>query len=428
MGMGPERGTGTPTTLRSIRVFDGETDLGRVDVSWVGDRFVTVGEALQDRADPARARALPDPAWEGLSLIPGLIDTHVHLLSYAGSAYAPHLTWPLITPLTERVLHGASQAMRALDVGVTTLRDMAGSEAQVSLRHAFDDGVLVGPRIFVSGMVGMTAGHSDLFTPPTVRDREPTADGPDACRSLVRKHARSGVDGIKITTSGGVLSTGDRNEWRNYTRAEIAAIVDEAHALGLPVGAHAHTVNGIQVALEEGVDSLEHATQITPEQARLARDRNVTIAPTLLILERIARGEAHVPEESLVKAQSLYEARADALSAAHREGASFVLGTDSSGSTMPFGHQMEEIQAMVRDIGLTALEAMRAATTRAGRAVSDQGLGTVRVGAPCDFLLVRGRPWETISELTPDRLVAVVSRGRVVRGTLPSSEAAPTRP
>lgn len=401
------------TDLTGIRVFDGENDLGTADVSWDGDRFLSV-----QPVSSTAARTAGD-----LCLVPGLIDTHVHLLSYAGSGYAPHLTWPLVTPPTERVLHGASQAMRALDVGVTTLRDMAGGEAQVSLRHAFDDGVLTGPRVFVSGMVGMTGGHSDLFTPPTIRDREPTADGPDACRALVRRHARSGVDGIKITTSGGVLSTGDRNEWRNYTRQEIAAIVDEAHALGLPVGAHCHTANGIQVALEEGVDSLEHATQITPEQARMARDRGVTIAPTLLILERIALGQAKVPEESLIKARALYDARAAALRTAHAEGATFVLGTDSSGSTMPFGQQLAEIQAMVRDIGLTPLEAMRAATSRAGRAVSDRGLGTIRPDAPCDFVVLRGRPWEDISTLSPDRIVAVVSRGRVVRGVLPPSAA-----
>lgn len=392
--------------IGGIRVWDGLREIGTATVRIDGDRIEAVEPA------PAAGDA-------SLSLIPGLIDSHVHLVSYAGAAPVDYLSWPLTTPVVERVLHGAALAQRAMRAGVTTIRDMAGDRAQVALKHAFDQGVLEGPRVVVNGMVGMTAGHSDLFTPPDVADRPPTADGPDACRALVRTYARMGADGIKITTSGGVLSTGDQNEWRNYTRAEIDAIVDEAHALAMPVGAHAHTVAGIQVALDAGVDSLEHATQITPAQARQAKAQGVTVAPTLLILERIVRGDAKVPDESRAKARALHSRRREALREAAEAGVEFVLGTDASGRHMPFGMQVDEVRAMVSDIGLSPAEAMIAATSRAARAVGLEGrVGRLAPGLGADLLVVRGRPWERIEDLTTENIVAVVSRGRVVAGAL----------
>jgi imidazolonepropionase-like amidohydrolase len=240
--------------LDGIDIWDGRRAPGPSRIRWEGDRIVEVAP-------------VPASSWPELSVIPGLVDTHVHLIGHAGPGSSDFLTWPLTTTRGEQVLHGVAHAQRALRGGVTTLRDLAGDEAQIAIGRVFAQGVLPGPRVVVHSVVGMTAGHNDLFTPPAVAARKPTADGPDECRRLVRTWARAGADGIKIATSGGVLSTGDRNSWRNYTRAEIRAVLDEAHALSLPVAAHAHSVEGIQVALEEGVDSIEHATLITAEQA-----------------------------------------------------------------------------------------------------------------------------------------------------------------
>ena len=393
--------------IRGIRVWDGEREVGTANVRVEGDRI----EAVETAA------AAGD---EALSLIPGLVDSHVHLLSYAGEAPVDYLSWPLVTPPVEQVLHGAALAQRAMRAGVTTLRDLSADRGQVAIKHAFDQGVLLGPRIVANGMVGMTAGHADLFTPPDVAERPPTADGPDACRALVRVYARMGADGIKICTSGGVLSMGDKSEWRNYTRAEIDAIVDEAHALAMPVAAHCHTEAGIQAALDAGVDSLEHATQITPEQARQARAQGVTVAPTLLILDRIVHGDTKVPEESRAKATALHARRAEALREAHAAGVQFVLGTDSSGRHMPFGMQVDEVRAMVHDIGLAPEEALVAATSRAARVVGlGDAVGRVAPGFGADLLVVRGRPWQRIEDLTAENILAVVARGRLAAGALP---------
>jgi len=393
--------------LEGIRVWDGERDRGPMNLTIAGGRLAGMEPAPTDR-------------YPGLALIPGLIDTHVHLIGYAGSDTVDYLTWPLVTAVEERTVHGVAQAQRALAVGVTTVRDMAGGQSEVALARALNQGIVPGPHVLVHGMVSMTAGHGDLFTPPTITDRPPTADGPDACRQLVRRYARMGVDGIKVTTSGGVLSAGDRSEWRNYTAAELDAIVDEAHALGLPVAAHAHTVAGIQAALDAGVDSLEHATQITANQAATAAARGITVAPTLLILDRIVSGTAPTAPAMRHKAERLHHERRAALRQARDTGVDFVLGTDASGQLMPFGQQLAELQAMVEQIGLTAEEALVSATSRAARTVGlSREAGRVAPDFRADFVVVEGYPWQDIGTLTPDRMRAVMVDGQVRSGSWP---------
>lgn len=394
-------------TIDGARLWDGTGFRGLSTVSWVADG-----------ADGAISSIAPAVADSGLSVIPGLVDTHVHLVGNAGSTPSGFLTWPLVTRPEEQVLHGLAHARRALDGGVTTVRDLSANEVQFSLRRALEQGIVDGPRVLAYGMVSMTGGHGDLFTPSAVPNRPPVADGPDACRALVRHWARAGADGIKIATSGGVLSVGDKAAWRNHTSAEIDAIVDEAHALGLRVAAHAHTPEGVRIALDHGVDSIEHGTLLPAEQAERLVSAGVSVAPTLLINDRIAHGVG-ADEEQAAKAGALLETRDERLRAAADLGVDFVLGTDANGFHVRFGEQMTEVREMARIFGWTAERALQAATSRAAATVGRSDLGRLVRGAPADFVVMRGRPWETIDELTVDRLVAVVSRGRVVRGTLP---------
>jgi imidazolonepropionase-like amidohydrolase len=394
--------------IAGIEVWDGERALGLASVRWHDDRIEAVSAASAD-------------AHPGLSLIPGLVDSHVHMVAYAGSAAVDERTWGLTASWTEQMLHGAGQGMRALENGVTTVRDLGAFEPPVALRRAIDQGALPGPRVVAFGHVGMTAGHGDLMWPPDVAVRPETADGPDACRHLVRRYARAGADGIKIFTSGGVMSLGDKAEWRNQTPAEIGATVDEAHALGMPVAAHAHTQSGIQSALDAGVDSLEHATLITPDQAAQAREQGCVLCPTLLALRRIAAGGDHLPAESVAKARRLAEARGDAMRRAAAAGVRFVLGTDGGGSDLPFGSQYEELRAMAAELGLTAEEALVAATSAAARTVGlGERTGRIEAGLAPDFLVVRGQPWRDLTGFGPGSVVAVVARGRVVAGSLPT--------
>lgn len=393
--------------LDGIEVWDGVSALGPVRLCWNGDQ-ITAAEPLQ------AAR------WPGLCAIPGLIDTHVHLVGSAEGRQTDFATWPLTTTREEQVLHGAAHAIRAMNAGVTTLRDMAGDSAQVALGRAFDKGILAGPRVLTYCMVGMTAGHHDLFTPAAVAQRPPTADGPDECRRLVRTWARAGADGIKVATSGGVLSAGDKSGWRNYTGAELAAITDEAHALSMRVAAHAHTAAGVQAALEAGADSIEHGTEMSAEQAEVITERGIPVAPTLLINEAIAQARVPVSDEARDKAALLVRERDERFRHAAGRGVGFVLGTDANGFHVDFGDQMRELRRMHEVLGYDAGQCLRAGTSGAAQAIGlGDRIGRLAQGYGADIVIMRGRPWLEMADIDTARIVAVISRGKVVAGALP---------
>jgi imidazolonepropionase-like amidohydrolase len=393
--------------LEAVQLWDGEGHRGTATIRWSGGRIDAVDV---DSSGGASRNA------ESLSVIPGLIDTHVHLAGNASARPADFLSWPLTTRPEEQALHALAHSQRALRGGVTTLRDLAADDVQFSLARALRAGLVVGPRVIAHGMVSMTGGHGDLFLPPAVAERKPVADGPDACRALVRLWARSGADGIKIATSGGVLSVGDRASWRNHTREEIDAIVDEAHALGMRVAAHAHTAEGIDRALDAGVDSIEHATLMGAEQASRLAHSGIPVAPTLLINERISQGRSADAEQS-AKARDLVERRDALLRAAADAGVEFVLGTDANGAHVEFGEQMTEVRRMAGLFGWSPERALQAATSRAARAIGlGEITGRVRPGGAADFVVMRGRPWERIDDLDTDGIVTVVAGGRTVEG------------
>ncbi len=399
-------------TVEHVAVWDGEAFRGVGSLAWQGDRITAV-----DAGETAE-RGLPDAA--ELSIIPGLVDTHVHLDGYAGSGSVDWMTWPLVTPVAERALHVVAQARRAAASGVTTLRDLSGSEVQLAAARGLAAGLIPGPRVLVNGPVGMTAGHGDLFIPPHYPHRPPVADSPDECRKLVRQWARAGADGIKIYTSGGVLSMGDKVGWRNQTPQEIATTVDEAHALGMLVAAHTHTAEGIDIALEFGVDSIEHGTGIGEQHWNTLRERNIPVAPTLLINDAIAERRVPVSDEAAEKARAVVVERDAGFAAAADAGVRFVLGTDANGVFVRFGDQLEELQLMRRAFGWTSERTLVSGTSDAADAIGLSGTaGRLAPGLSADFVVVRGRPWDDIDQLRQENIVAVVARGQLVSGTLP---------
>jgi imidazolonepropionase-like amidohydrolase len=392
--------------LTGVRVWDGERDLGPVTVSWRADRIDAV-EAAPERH--------PD-----LTVVPGLVDTHVHLDTSVLDGAGPGDAWPLVTPPEEKALHVAAHTQRFAAAGVTTLRELASSPVQMAVARALEQGVLAGPRLLTAGNVGMTAGHGDLFTPPRFRDRPPVADTPDECRRLVRQWAREGSHHIKVYCSGGILSMGDQVGWRNQTTAELEATVDEAHALGMLVAAHTHTATGIDIALALGVDSIEHATGLEPRHHETLVERNVPIAPTILVNDLVAAGGPGIRPDARDKARAAIAVRDEAFARAGAAGVRFVLGTDANARFVSYGDQHAEIRRMAELFGWDAARTLRSATSDAAAAIGlGESVGRIAVGYVPDLLVVRGNPARDIEDLRVENVVAVVSRGALVAGELP---------
>lgn len=438
-----------PTTLRSLPLWDGSSYRGPCRLTWSGSTIDTISDPWAVDASGFNDRGYPNGATgtathagpcsgdghgsgelDDLSIIPGLVDTHVHLWYPAGPAIADTAAWPLYTPAEERSLHVLSNALRCARFGVTTIRDMSSHSVEMAVARALDQSVLQGPHLLVNGEVGMTAGHGDLFTPPRARQRNPVADSPDECRALVRRWAREGTTGIKIYLSGGILSIGDKVGWRNQTPAEIHATVDEAHALGLQVAAHTHTSTGIAIALKEGVDSIEHATDMTDEQMAEISQRRIPVTPTLLINDAIAYHSESIAPETRRAAQEAIADRDEIFARAAAAGVRFVLGTDACSSLVAYGDEMEEVRHMASLFGWTAERALHAATGDAADSMRLSGTtGHMVGGASADFIVMHGRPWERIEDLRTENIVAVVCRGSVIAGTLEGLRAGgPDRP
>ena len=383
-------------------------------------------------AGPRTQIGIPDDACvynvAGKTVLPGLIDAHVHLRSYAGAERSDFYLWSQVTFAEEQVLHAAKNARRALEAGFTTLRDAAGARLEVAVKHATDQQLLDGARVVVAGFVGMTGGHGDLFTPAAI-DRRPflVADGVDECRRLVRSYARDGVDWIKICTSGGVLSLGDESDWRNYTLEEIRVIVDESHALGKRVAAHAHTRAGVRQALEGGVDSIEHGSSLDAELIGRMLDQGTWLCPTLSVSEQIhAYGrERGLPDAVLAKNAMVRESRLESHRAAVAAGVRLFLGTDTS-SILPFGRHAWELELLTSLLDVSPMRALQLATRDAAAAI---GLGTrcgvLEAGRWADVLVVDGDPLADIRILqSQERLLGVFRDGRLLvdRGLAPDPD------
>lgn len=356
----------------------------------------------------------------GSTVMPGLIDGHVHLLSNATSRAENIHLWNVLTFIEEQTLHAAANAVKALRSGVTTVRDLAGSRPEIAVKHAMEAHLFPGARVVTAGFVGMTAGHGDMFCPVNIERRLwKTADGVDACRKLVREYARDGSDLIKICTSGGVLSVGDKAGWRNFTREETEAIVDEAHALGMRVAAHAHSRSGIKQALDAGVDTIEHGSDLDDGLVQQMLDQGTWLCPTLSISQyMISFGrERGIPEESMAKAEEMRDVRLASVRRAYEAGVRIFMGTDSC-NTMPFGRHAWELELMVEQLGMSPLEAIVASTSAAAEALDIAGTtGSLQRGKAADLLVLERNPLSDVRVLQDaDNLLAVFKDGVAYAG------------
>jgi imidazolonepropionase-like amidohydrolase len=367
------------------------------------------------------AEVSPTPAPDGLDLqgrtvMPGLIDAHAHLSSdisrSPGFGPPPALKGELPRPRELGYFVLAKTARVLLAAGVTSVRDVGSYDDEaIALREAVRLGIVEGPRILSCGrIISATAPGGAIFT---TMYRE--ADGPDDMRKAVREQLRRGADFIKLMATGARSVLAEDPEPAQMTVDELHAIVDEAHRLGVRVAAHVEGLSGARLAVEAGVDTIEHGLSLHREPALLdemAR-REIVLVPTLSTFHDLAERFTDAFAPALVEQakRQLEEAYAT-LVAAHAAGVTLAMGHDSG----PPGDNAIELVRMVEG-GLPALEGIAAATHGSARALGLPDVGTVTAGAVADLLVLDGDPLSDIQLLRdPARIWMVVQAGHVVAG------------
>ena len=352
----------------------------------------------------------------GRTLLPGLIDMHVHLDSpadiggYRGLEFTDSF-WAMTAV-------GNARAM--LDAGFTTVRNVgSGNRNDVGLKQAIDNGYAVGPRIVPAGFaLGATGGHCDsTFLPPSLEKdekEEGIGDGPEELRHQVRRQRKFGAEVIKICATGGVFSRNTEPGQQQLTEAEMRAIADEAHQWGVRVAAHAHGAAGINAAIRAGIDTIEHASLADDESIRLALARKQPVWFSMDIYNTEytqAEGKKNgVLEDNLRKDREIAQAQRDNFRKAHRAGVRMVFGSDAG--VMPHGQVGKQFRTMV-DYGMTPLQAIQAATRNAAEALGRSDVGILAPGRFGDIVAVTGDPTRDVTLL--ERPDAVIKGGKLAR-------------
>jgi imidazolonepropionase-like amidohydrolase len=388
-----------PVVLHAPRLLDG------TGTPAVEDAALLVEEGRIAYAGPAAglpggASQVPTLEFSGATLLPGLVDVHVHLVASGD----PDLAAGLPKTEAERTIAAVVNARRNLDRGVTLVRDLGapGAEA-VLVGRAVEAGTLPGPRVVAAGpAVTMTGGHIPYLGRVT--------DGVDAMRAAVRANLALGARCVKVVATGGVLTPGVDPREPAYTQPELDALVSEAHRLGLTVAAHAIGEGGVAAALRAGVDSVEHGMFLDEAAIELFLATGARLSATFSAPHGILSGPG-VPGWIKDRARPAAEAQVESFRAAVSAGVPVVAGTDAGTPDNPHGGVAREIAFMV-EAGLDVLKAVRAATAEAADLLGVDDRGVLRQGAAADVMVADGDVAADVQAL--QRPLAVFQDGRRV--------------
>ena len=371
-------------------------------------RITAVGK--KGDAVPAGAKMVDLP---GATLLPGLIDMHVHLDSLAeiggyNSLQYSDRFWSVVQ---------TANARKTLEAGFTTVRNVGAADYDdVGLREAIDAGYVLGPRVVTAAIsFGATGGHCDsTFFPPSMDEKSPfNSDSPDEARKVVRTLKKYGAQVIKICATGGVFSRGNEPGQQQLTYEEMKAVVDEAHMAGLKVAAHAHGASGIREAVRAGVDTIEHASLVDDEGVKLAVQKGAYFSMDIYNTDYTqAEGKKNgVLEDNLRKDRDIGEIQRQNFKKALKAGVKMVYGTDAG--IYPHGDNAKQFAVMVR-YGATPLQAIQAATITAAEALGQsKDVGQVSAGHYGDMIAVAGDPLTDVTVL--EKPVFVMKGGAVIR-------------
>ncbi len=398
--------TSHQVVVKAARYFD--TASGKL----VSPAVIVVSDGMIAAVNPG---SVPDqvPAIDlgELTLLPGLIDVHTHLTQdFTGN-------WRLDTyaaSAADLALRGAAAARKTLQAGFTTVRDLGANEfADIALMNAVDQDLVPGPDIIAAGhAIGISGGHCDgIPVGHRLGESGPlsgAADGVDEVVKAVRLQLKHGAKVIKICVTAGVISMGKSNEATQMSAAEIAAAVEEAHRQGVRVAAHAHGAAGILAAANGGVDSIEHASFMTPEALRVVLRKRIVLVPNLYLLQAfdISVLPADLREQALRLKQSAQLSFRQEIAA----GVMLALGTDAA--VVPHGSNARELTARVAQ-GEPAKDALLDATIHGAELLGLDDRGTIAHGKRADLIAVAGDPLADIS--TAERVLFVMKKGRVIR-------------
>lgn len=400
----------TRTVLTGGRVFDGTgSAIADADVVIADGMIADVGTGLDgdEQVDIT-----------GLTVLPGFFDCHVHVM-VSGIDLARRMA----RPFSYQFYEAAANLAATLDCGITTVRDAAG--ADLGVQRAVEDGLIEGPRLQISvSALSQTGGHGDgwlpsgmttyLMTPHPGRPAG-VVDGPEEMRKRVREIIRAGANVIKVHTSGGVLSPRDNPKHAQFRPDELAALIDEATAVGLPVMAHAQATDGIKNAVRAGVRSIEHGIYLDDEAIELMLTAGTWLVPTLVaphaVLHAASAGR-QLHEGVADKAQAVIAAHASAFARAVAAGVKIAMGTDTG--VGPHGTNLDELPLMAAG-GMTPAQVLTATTKSAAdlMGIGDE-TGTVMPGKRADLVVLAGDPFDLVNLKANIR--AVYLGGRKVRG------------
>ncbi|HQR15162.1 MAG TPA: amidohydrolase family protein [Nitrospira sp.] len=395
--------------IRQTRILDGQgRKIERGTVVIEGDRIVAVGPDQTIRLPRGTQRI----DGRGLTVLPGLIDCHVHfcLGAEADVVAAVEQESSAVT-----LLKAAELARRTVQAGFTTVRDVGFRDHAVfALKKAIASGLTPGPRILAAGLaICMPGGHARFI------GRE--AQGIEAVRAAVQDQLTAGAEVIKVIASGGVLTPGTSPDEAQMTVEELKAAVEVAVAHGRHVAAHAHGATGMKNALRAGVHSIEHATLMDDEAAGLMTQRGVYMVPTLSALATTAACPTGcgIPDSARSKAKNMVRQHEKSFRAAVRRGVPIALGTDAGTPFNYHGDNAQELERMVI-LGMTPMDAIMTTTSAAARLLRlSTEIGTIEAGKQADLLVVEGNPLRNIGLLLKqERIAGVMQRGRFVSGPL----------
>jgi imidazolonepropionase-like amidohydrolase len=410
-----------PTVAQAATVITADRYLDVLTGRYIDNPAILVGDdgrirqiGTQGTVQAPAGSATIDLA--GRTLVPGLIDMHVHLDGPADIGGYRGLEFT--DSFWQATAVGLARDM--LDAGFTTVRNVGSDNRNdIGLKQAIENGYAVGPRIVPAGYaLGATGGHCDsTFLPPSLEGEdkeEGIADGVEEFRHQVRRQRKYGSEVIKVCATGGVFSRNTEPGQLQVSEPELRAIADEAHQWGVRVAAHAHGAEGIKAAIRAGIDTIEHASLVDDEGIRLAMQRKQPVWFSMDIYNTEytqAEGKKNgVLEDNLRKDREIAQIQRDNFRKAHRAGVRMVFGSDAG--VMPHHQIGRQFKTMV-DYGMTPIEAIQAATRNAAQALGrERDVGAIAVGRYGDLVAVTGDPLADVRVL--ERPAAVIKGGKLI--------------